>query len=147
MTDTLILHPNIESLTTTFLRAQPEIAAIFGGTDVASRVVTALGTSQAFPAARVILFDSVHVTQRPQHLTKWSLQIDSWGGSKAEAERGLRTIVAAMSQRMLGAHTGLFPGVVSRIQFGGMRDLPDRDYTPAKPRWMVTAVVTAHPLL
>lgn len=147
MTDELILAPNVEALVSLFLRETAELAELLGGPDPDDvRVFNALPADVVFPAMRLVLFDTIPLTRRPQWLFEFRLQLDAWGGSSADAWRILATAGAAMSQRMIGEHPA-HEAVVTGVELEGGRNLPDASYTPAKPRRLVTAIVRAHPLL
>lgn len=131
------LLPNVEAMVSTFLQAQPEMTALVG-----ARTYTAIPGEPVYPLVRVTQFDDVKVTQRPLWVARFSVQIEGFGGSKIEAWRACATAQAVLAERFLGAQTG---GVVCDVGFGSMRDLPDSTFTPAKPRFLTTAYVTAHP--
>lgn len=135
---TVELLPNLEAIVSAFLRQQPEITALIG-----DRVYTAIPGGAVYPLVRVNQFDDVKVTQRPLRVVRGSIQIEAWGGSKVEAYLILSTAVACLSGRLEGVQPG--GEVVSNVDFGGMRDVPDTNFSPAKPRWLTSAYITAHP--
>lgn len=144
MTAPLILLPNVPAITTAFLRAQPEVVDIFD-----DRVVTALPKNPTWPLLKVEQFTDRPITVRPLWLVAASLQISSFGGPKALAHAGAETCRAALVARFSGAYNygeGK-TGVISTCRCTGLRDEPDQTYTPARPRWLFTAVVYAHPAL
>lgn len=148
MTDALILAPNAEALVSLFLRRQAEIAALLGGPDPDDvRVYTALPDGVEFPAVRIVQVDELLLLARPSWLYEHRLQLDAWGGSKADALRVMNTAQAAMSQRLVGIHDEVDPpGIVTGVRFEGRRDFPDATHAPARPRWLMDAIVTTHPL-
>lgn len=147
MTDPLILPPNGEGLVWKFLSEQAELGTLVGGTGNAARIYSTLPDGVTFPAMRVHLYDSVNVTQRPLWCWDQYLQLEAWGGSKADAHRILGTAVAAMSQRLIDWTHPDYAAAVTAVRFQGWRDMPDDTYAPARPRWLVTAIVSAHPVL
>lgn len=142
----VVILPDVESLVSTFLQRDPDVKAKVGtftsGADQLARVYTALPEAPVFPAVRVTLIDETKVTDNPLWVVTAFLQIEAWGGSQWEASEALRTVQGVMAARLKGVHTR---GTVSGVRFGGMRNVPDPDYAPAKPRRIVTAQVTAHP--
>lgn len=134
---TVELMPNVEALVSAFLRAQPEMIAI-----VDDRIYTVLPGAVTYPAVRVNQYDEGNVTSRPLWAVRASIQIEAWGGSKDQAFSILATAQACISERIEGVYS---QGVVTGVEWGGRRDLPDPSFSPAKPRWMVSAYITAHP--
>lgn len=137
MSETLVILPNVEALISAFFRTQPELVAL-----VDDRVYTELPKSPTFPAMRVTQYDDITVTDMPLWVIAAQIQVDSWGGSKHDAWLTASTARGLLSSRLSGEHT---LGTVSGVRFGGMRDEPDTDYEPAKPRFYFTASVFAHP--
>lgn len=134
----IVLMPNIEAIVSAFLRAQPEITAI-----VDDRVYTAIPGGPVYPLVRVTQFDDVKVTNMPLWVVKSSVQIEGFGGSKGDAWRACATAQSVLAERF---HDQVAGGcVVSAVMWGSMRDLPDPTFSPAKPRFVTTAYITAHP--
>lgn len=134
---TVQVLPNVEAIVSTFLQAQPEMIALIG-----TRTYTAIPGNATYPLCRVTQFDDVKVTHRPLWVVRASVQIEGFGGSKAEALNIVSTAEACIAERLEGAHAG---GVVTGITWGSKRDLPDSTFSPAKPRWLTTAYITVHP--
>jgi Protein of unknown function (DUF3168) len=134
---TLTLLPNAEALVSEFLRDQAEVVAL-----VSDRVYTALPFGVEFPAVRVVQYDTEFGTHQPLWVAAPLLQIDCWGGTKAQAWTLAATCMAALSERIEGGHTH---GVVSGVRFSSWTDMPDTDYEPARPRFFFTAQLTVHP--
>lgn len=137
MTDPLYLTPNVEALCSAFLADQPEVAD-----EVAERVYTTIPKQATYPLVRVTVLDSTP-TGEPLWLEAHTVQVEAFGGSKAEAFRIAVKCRAAISQRLTGDHPGA--GVVTGVRSAGLLDLPDDSHTPAKPRWLFTSTVYAHP--
>lgn len=135
---TVVLLPEVEGLVRTFLEGRTEMVALVG-----SRVYTALPKDVVFPAVRVTQFDDIKITQRPLWVVRSSMQVEAWGGTKAQAFTAAATAQACLADGLEGVHVR---GVVTGVTFGAMRDLPDVAYSPAKPRWLFTAYVTSHPV-
>lgn len=138
MSESVVLLPNLEALVSDFLRDQAEIVALVG-----DRVYTALPSGVQFPAMRVTQFYSLPLMNRPLWLTGGQLQIEAWGGTKGQAFGAVTTAMGVMAARLTGVHAF---GCVTGVDFAGLRDQPDENYEPAKPRWLCTATVYAHPL-
>jgi hypothetical protein len=128
--------PNIEALVSAFLRDQPEISD-----DVGDRVYTAIPEKPTYPLVRVTLLDSAMHTG-PAWGGDYFVQIEAFGGSKGDAQRIASMCLAVMSARLVGVHD---LGVVFGVHSSGMRDQPDEDRTPAKPRFLFTSTIGARP--
>lgn len=138
MTAPLYLPPNMEALVSSFLREQPELEALIG-----ERVYTALPkTGRIFPLVKVTLLLSTPVGH-PLWAIGYEMQVDAWGGSKEEAHRVANLCWALISNRLFGEYPD---GVVNGVTAGSLRDLPDEDYDPAKPRFLFTSTIHARPL-
>lgn len=135
----LILTPNMEALVSAFLRDQPEVIDM-----VDDRVYTALPKGVSWPAVRVTQLTDAPTTGSPLWGRAFAMQIEAWGGSKDEAWRIAATCQAAIDARITGVHPG--HGVVNGSDPSSMFDLPDEDFDPAKPRWIVTCTIYGRPL-
>lgn len=135
MTTTLL--PNVEKLLSAFLRAQPSVIALVG-----DRVYTRLPEKTVFPAVQVHQFYTQFLN-RPLWLARYFVQVDAWADNKAQAWNVSATVMAALGDSLEGVHAD---GIVNAVSFDGWTDDPDEIYTPAKPRWRFTALVTGHPL-
>jgi hypothetical protein len=140
MADPLVILPNLEALVSAFLRDQPEVAAL---TDDGERIYTAIpGKAGSAPMVRVTQIYETKLTSRPLWITQTQIQIESWGGTKAQALTLGRTVEAVMAARVVDDHV---LGVVVGYNGGALIDLPDEDYDPARPRFLGTSTITAHP--
>lgn len=108
---------------------------------VDDRIYSAVPNSPTFPLIRVMRWGGVP-PQRLHWLDQASLQIDVWGGRKAEASEVARTFAAHIANTLVGTHT---LGVVTAVEVGGPRWEPDASYTNAKPRYIVEASIWFHP--
>lgn len=131
------LLPNVEALVSTFLQDDVDTIPLIDG-----RCYTSIPADKTYPLMRVTQFDDEKVTQRPLWVVKVTLQVEAWGGSNHDAWLVAATAQGALAARLPGVHSR---GVVTDVKFGGMRNVPDTDFTPAKPRRVFTARVTAHP--
>ena len=125
-----------ERLTSTWLRSRTSITSI-----VADRVYTATPENPTFPLMRINQYGGSPVFSKPLYLDRAAMQFDCYGGAKVLA-RQLADAVRSELAAMVGSHS---LGVVTSVEFGEMRYLPDDSYSPAKPRWIVEAVVYSHP--
>lgn len=144
--ETVVILPDVESLVSVFLQHDPDVQAAVGtfvsdGAPLA-RVYTALPKDVAFPVVRVTLIDETKMTQRPLWVVTAMLQLEAWGNTQWDATRALRTVQGVLAARVTGVHSR---GIVTGVRFGGMRNVPDPEFAPAKPRRIVVAQVTAHP--
>lgn len=132
-----VLLPNVEKLVSSFLQADFDMVILVEG-----RVYTAIPNTPTFPLVRVTQFDDVKVTQRPLWVAQFILQIEAWGGSNYDAWRIAATTQSVLAERLEGVHSD---GTVCGITFGSLRNSPDVSFSPAKPRRLFTAQITAHP--
>lgn len=140
MTDALVLLPNIEALVTAFYRVQPEVIAIVPVRDV----VTEFRKEQDWPAVRIRQFNDAPTDGTRLRHSRFDLQVECFGGPKALARLLAETCRAAAVDRLDGRQTfGNVDALVTKCTVGGLRDLPDNEFTPAKPRWLFTLAVHA----
>lgn len=141
----LALMPNAEALVSAFLRDQPEVAAI-----VDDRVYTAIPLLEQnepewrFPLVRVVRYGGAPLFSYPLWADRPTLQLDAFGGPKAQAFTLAETCRAALSARVIGKHDEY--GVVSDVEFGGMSYVPDDSFASARPRYLFSLTLTAHPI-
>jgi hypothetical protein len=96
---------------------------------------------QEFPLARVQRIGGAP-TSRLARLDNPLMQIDVWGGPKATALLGIETIRAWATRTLVGTHEG---GVVTGVQAGSLRWLPDESFAPARPRYSADLLLWLHP--
>jgi hypothetical protein len=119
------LLPDVERVLVDFLRAQPELQAELG-----DRIYTVLPTKPTFPAVRVGRWGGWAAISRPLVLDEGWCQVDTWGGTKAEASHLARLMRALIDQRLRASGAP-----VSAVRFGMFHDAPDQSYEPARPHW------------
>lgn len=130
--------PNLEAIVSAHLRATPELDASLG-----DRIYTVLPKDVVFPAIRVTLIGDEKVTTRPLWVVRGTLQVEVWGGSKAQAYTGASIAQAALVERLVDSvGTGW---VVNGVRAGALRDEPDAAYAPARERFLFLVDITAHP--
>lgn len=134
---TLNLTPNTEALVSAFLRDQPEIVDL-----VDDRVYTVIPKDATYPLARVTLLLDQPAGGEPLWLTAAQVQVEAFGGTKAQAWTLAVTARSAISERLTGTHDD---GIVTGVTSGPLLDLPDEDFTPAKTRFLFTSTLYVHP--
>jgi hypothetical protein len=131
--------PDVELIVVTYLRRDGSRV----GALVDDRVYTTVPKAAEFPLLRVVRFGGGARRSAPLHLAAPSLQLDAYGGSKADARRLLDTAFAELADIAYHEHDD---AVVTGITLGaGGRYLPDADYDPAKPRYSGDVTVWLHP--
>jgi hypothetical protein len=140
MSGPLHVPVNVLGLVTLWLHEQPELMTLLDNDR--DRVVTETRKNQTYPCVRLTQITDTPAGQRPLHLVAAELQIDAFGGTKAQAWTLAGTCRALLAERLTGTHP---QGVVTGVDTAGMADIPDDYFTPAKPRWLFTATVYAHP--
>lgn len=139
MPDPLILLPNMEAVLSSFLRDQPEIVDLVG-----DRVYTAIPKNAgAAPLLRITMIGEEKVTSRPLWIVRSAMQFDAYGGTKAQALELARTAEGLIHARAIGEQDG---AVIVGVNGGVMVDLPDEEYEPARPRFLFTSTIIAHPV-
>ncbi len=132
------LPADVELVVVTYLRRNgSRLEAL-----VDDRVYTTVPKAATFPLLRVVRFAGGPVRSVPLHLEAAVLQLDAYGGSKADARRLLDTARAELADAHLATHTG---AVVTGVDFGAVRYLPDGDYDPPRPRYSGDVTVYVHP--
>ena len=71
------------------------------------------------------------------------IQTEAYGGTKAQAHELARTLEGVLHARAIGVQD---LAVIVGVDGGAMIDLPDEEYEPARPRFLFTSTITAHPL-
>lgn len=138
MTDPLYYPPNVEALLSTFLRDQQELIDL-----VDDRIYTVIPKLATYPLVRVQQIIDVPAGS-PLWAIASTLQVDAWGGSKADAFRISNTARALIDSRLSGEYDGY--GVVNGTTAGSAMDLPDEDFDPAKPRWIFSCTIYVRPI-
>ena len=128
---------DVERLMSEWLRARDDLIAL-----VEDRVVTEIPNRAVFPLLRLTLIGGTAVTSRPLYLDQSFIQIDAYGGPKVMARQIMDTTRSALDTELVGAHPS---GVITGVEFAGLRYLPDDGYDPAQPRYTATVYVYSHP--
>ena len=137
------LLPDVERLTSRWLRARPAITAL-----VADRVYTAWPHSSPEQTRQPLLLiqrvGGAPIFSLPLVLDAAELQLDAYGGPKhashALAATACRELVELTDQPTED-------GVVHAVTIGAKRWLPDESFSPPRPRYVcdITLTVTARP--
>jgi hypothetical protein len=128
--------PDAERVVVEFLRAQSELDAELDG-----RIYTVMPTAPTFPAVRVTRWGGWAVINNPLWLDECWCQVDTWGGSKAQASWVARLMRQLLAARLVASSAG----IVTARRFGMMHDAPDTTYTPAKPHFRFDLSVLLRP--
>lgn len=129
---------DVERLTSAWLRARPEVAAIVG-----DRVVTETPNRAVFPFLRLTLIGGAPVWSRPLWLDEAILQFDAFGGPKVQARQLIDVVRDALAVDFAGLHAGT--GVVTSVRFADLSYIPDDTWEPPKPRYAATVSIFTHP--
>ena len=135
--------PDVEQIVSLYLRSVTEVTDLVG-----QRVYTQLPNSPTFPLVKLTRFGGAPVFNRPLHLDRALLQFDAYGGNKRESQQLAEMVRAALADPdFVGLREldGDPIGVVTGVDFGDLRWLPDSSYTPAKPRYVFDIAVFTHP--
>lgn len=142
---TLNLPPNMEALLSAFLRDQAEMVALVDDrvyTEIPKRT-EANSKGATYPLARVTQLLDEPIGS-PLWAVRYTMQVEGFGGSKAEAWEIASTARALIDARLVGVHDGF--GVVNGSTPGSLLDLPDETFNPAKPRWLFSSTIYARPI-
>lgn len=134
----LWIPPNMEALVSDFLRNEPEMVEL-----VADRVYTAIPKDPTFPLVRVVQLLDTPAAGAPLYAVAFEMQVEAFGGSKAEAWRIASTARALIDARLSGDYPGF--GVVNGTRPGSLLDRPNEAFTPAKPRWLFSSTIYGRP--
>lgn len=136
--------PDVELVVVTYLRrAGSRIRDLIGvDSNGAHRVYTTVPRAGEFPLLRVVRFGGGPVRSVPLHHGAPALQVDAYGGSKADARRLLDTALAELADIAWHDHDD---AVVTGVTIGAARYLPDNDFDPPKPRYSADVTVYIHP--
>ena len=130
---------DVEAILVTFLRAQADITAV-----VSDRVYTDLPHKRDYPM--------VHVTRTgggytyKNHLEEAEMSIDVFGGTHKVAYNLANLCLSTMAKGLVGSHP---EGAITKVKTSAVAYDPEPDSADpqghARPRYSVSAVVTAHP--
>lgn len=133
----MTLPVNAEAVVSTYLRTASAITAL-----VSTRVYTAIPNNPTWPLLRVVRIGGVPARSRALHFERVTLQVDAFGGSKAQALTLADTARQQLALADQFSHSG---GVITSVVFGSMAYVPDSDFEPEKPRYTFDVDVYVHP--
>lgn len=129
---------DLEKIAADYLRDHPAVHAL------TTRVVSKTPETTATSWVRTTTLDARdEARSNLDHLITFLLQLDCYAGAtggKPEASHLARTVRSAL-KGMPGSHDG---AVVSRVAFTGHIRIPDTAIEPARERFILTALITAH---
>lgn len=137
--------PDIELVVVTYLRRTGSRVVDLLGVDGQGNpaLYTTVPKAPTFPLLRVVRFGGNAARSAPMHLLRPTIQLDAYGGSKADARRILDTAFAELADIAYHTHAG---AVITGVELGSTgRYLPDNDYTPPRPRYSGDITVLVHP--
>jgi hypothetical protein len=118
---------DIEAALSQWLRDDPAIAQLVG-----DRVYTSTPRQPTFPLVRLYRYGGLPPHDRPLTHDNALMQLDAFGGSKAEAS----SLIQQCRVRIGDAYGQVLYGItVGRIGWGSLAFDPDPSYEPAKPRY------------
>lgn len=136
------MTPDLEQIAVQALLADTAVTGIVG-----DRVGTRTPRTFGEPWVRVTLIDDLpDPSSSALHLVRGMVQIDCYGGNGSGSQqdasslaRTCRTVLhrLAYEPQATGA-------VVSRVNPGGIRRLPDTDLEPDRERYILTVEIAAH---
>jgi hypothetical protein len=134
----LVLVPDAERLVSRYLREHPDVAPLVGGERVYTAVPARVGSE---PFALVQRIGGIPPLSRPLVLDEAQLQVDAWGGSKAQAW----TLAETIRQALVDLPAAYPEGVVTGVVFVAFRWQPDGTYKPPRPRYLLDVTTYTKP--
>lgn len=132
--------PDVELIVAAFLRAHADVDPLVDDvfTDLTNIKPSAL------PAKFVVVHQLGGPVEYPRYLVTARLQLEAWhrGGTKPSAKQIINMVKAVLPQLQNTTHSD---GVIGTVDVATPRWEPDSVPTPATPRWLLDATVTAHP--
>lgn len=140
---TAVLLPDVEQIVSDYLRNErTELAALIPDVDSGARIYGELPKrDRTYPLVRVSRIGGGAIST-PRFLDRALLSFEVWGGTKSEARTIAETISACLDQI-----TGFsaFGGYATGSAPGSLRYIRDDSFEPAKPRYVLDAVVLIRP--
>lgn len=134
--------PDGEKVFGGYLRTHPDITAL------GARIVGQTPKTTTDPWVRLTQLDATSVRSL-ERLIVYMVQLDCYAGKagvdgsqQAQASLIVRTVRAALHAMPDTALDGM---VVTSVRFIGMPRIPDSDFEPARERYVLTALIHAHP--
>ena len=132
-----MILPDAERLASAFLRGHVGVSALVG-----DRVYTAYpANAGTAPLVLVQRVGGAPPIARPLVLDRATLQLDAYGGTKAQAHELVATVLDALSEL-----AGVRPeGTVAGRELGPIRWQPDETFTPHRPRYVADVTLYVRP--
>ena len=138
MTYEHVLAVDVERIVSQFLRDNTAVTDLVG-----QRVYSELPKAVEWPAVRLNRVGGGPAT-RPARLDLARIQVDVWGGTKANARTIAATVLAVIGEELPGVYDeGV--SVITAARLGTLRYSPDTTFTPAKPRYISEVSIYSHP--
>ena len=122
-----------EALASSYLRAASAVTGLVG-----DRIYSTIPKRAEWPLVRITRIGGIP-PMTPPVLDLARLQIDVFGGRKAEA-RNIAAVILAELAALNGPQAG-HSATVSAVRIGGLRYTPDVTFDPPKPRYIATAAI------
>ena len=140
MSPSPIVGADAEALVSAHLRAASSVTALVG-----DRVYTAIPKRAEYPLVRLWRIGG-GPTASPPVLDAARIQVDVYGGSKAQARELAATVLGELEANLVGVQAG-GESTVTATRAGTLRFQPDTTYDPPKPRYIVDVQVYTRPNL
>ena len=133
-----VIGVDVERILSQFLRSSSAVTNLVG-----QRVYSALPKECEWPAVRLTRVGGGPVTVPPR-LDLARIQIDVWGGTKAQARIICATVLAVAVTDLPGVYDN-GAAVVSAVRSNVSRYQPDTTFTPSRPRYLAELGIYSHP--
>lgn len=137
---TPIVGTDVEALVSKHLRAAPAVTALVG-----DRVYSAIPKRAEWPLVRLTRVGGGPVGT-PNVLDAGRIQVDAFGGSKAQARELAATVIGELVANLAGQHDG-GESTVTAVRAGSLRSNPDPTFDPPKPRYVAEVTVYVRPTI
>jgi hypothetical protein len=131
--------PDVELAVVTYFRRPGSAVADIVGDRVYTTVPANVGPASFLRSFR---YAGAPVRQ-PLYLIASALQIDAYGGSKNDALRLIDAARVELDEIYRVTHPA---AVITDAQLGQLRYLPDPEFSPARPRYVLDVTILAKPL-
>lgn len=132
------LLPDVERILSRYLRGRDDVAAL-----APDRVYTSFPSDAGNePLIVITRIGGAPEFTRPLVFERANVQLDVYGGPKRAAQVLARTAQLALSELDGVLDDEVNAGSVS-CELGALRYVPDESFTPARPRYVLDAVVNA----
>lgn len=135
----LVILPDVEAELSRWLRIQPELQTL-----VDTRVYTVIPGNAEFPLVTLRRITGSPPLAHVNWFDQPVIQVEAYGGTKAQARTVAATVMALLQERLVGA---ILNGamVTVGLDLVGYLYLPDSSWEPAKPRYLFSANLMVRP--